>query len=232
MAKDEQMSHKDRHDHLNQEEMLDDIYREDLLEGEMDMEDMPTQEAEEAPPVPAAQAALMRLLYDRTAASKVSGAKWLKAQKHADIPPEELDSLLASIREGSAPPALATIRFVPMGKENYYYDSAIMTDHFAELDAMIEEKDILHTIASVTRSDCSLYPRPTQFSKMMAYPFRFTLDEVEGAAARMQLSDDYQDIQVVTASNGAKAFYSTLHMSKGYASGLLEDIEVNEKLFP
>lgn len=184
----------------------------------------------EAAPVPPAQAALKALLYDRTAHSKVSGRKWLKLQNIA--PEEELLPLLTAIQEGNAPEPLATMRCIPMKKDTYFYDSAIMTDHFAHLDAMIEEKDILHTIATVTRSDCELYPRPTQFSKMMGYPFRFTRDEVEGAAARMQLSDEYQDIQVVSASNGAKAFYSTLHMSKGYASGLLEDIEVNEKLFP
>lgn len=176
--------------------------------------------------------ALFDLLYGRTAKSKVSGLKWLRMHLPDTMDEESLMALLASVGTESVPEALKTVAKVPMKKDTYYYDSAIMTAHFAELDAMIEEKDILHTIATVTRNDCRLYPRPTQFSKMMDYPFRFTRDEVEGAAARMQLSDEYRDIGVVEASNGAKAFFSALHMKRGYAAGLLEDIEVNEKLYP
>lgn len=175
---------------------------------------------------------LFALLHERTARSKVSGAKWLALHLWEGMEKERLAPLLALVGSGRAPECLATVAAVRMKKDAYYYDSAIMTAHFAELDAMIEEKDILHTIATVTRSDSRLYPRPTQFSKMTGYPFRFTPDEVEGAAARMQLSDEYRDICVVTASNGQKAFYSSLHMSKVYAQGLLEDIEVNEKMFP
>ena len=73
-----------------------------------------------------------------------------------------------------------------------------------------------------------LYPRPTQFSKMMNVPFRMTMEELLGAEARMKLDPDYQDIHVVTASNGKKGFYSSLHMSETYAQGLIEWIEVEE----
>lgn len=221
MTKDEQTPDLDTLKQANGEEQPEENSGEDVLaEGALEEKTVPPDEA-----------ALMALIRQRTEKSKVSGSKWLKAQKHPALPNEKLEELLTTIQEGNAPETLAAVHFVKMGKDTYYYDSTIMTDHFAELDAMIEEKDILHTIASVTRSDCELYPRPTQFSKMMGYPFRFSLDEVEGAAARMQLDERYQDIQVVTASNGAKAFFSTLHMSRVYASGLLEDIEVNEKRY-
>lgn len=188
--------------------------------------------SEEAKKLNADAQALFDVLYARTAHSKVSGHKWLRMHLPEGMEEETLKALLLLVGTEGAPEALQTVAKVPMKKDTYYYDGAIMTAHFAELDAMIEEKDILYTIATVTRSDCRLYPRPTQFSKMMDYPFRFTRDEVEGAAARMQLSEAYRDIEVVEASNGAKAFFSTLHMKRGYAAGLLEDIEVNEKLNP
>ena len=59
--------------------------------------------------------------------------------------------------------------------------------------------------------------------------FRFSVDEIEGAAARMQLSEEYRDIGVVEASNGAKAFYSSQSLSKNYARALFQDIEVDSR---
>lgn len=176
--------------------------------------------------------ALFDVIHARTVKSKVSGEKWLRLHLPEGMEETRMKELLNTAGLEEAPLALRGVRKVRMKKDTYYYDSLIMTDHFAELDALIEEKDILHTIATVTRSDCRLYPRPTQFSKMMNYPFRFTKDEVEGAAARMQLDEAYRDIEVVEASNGEKAFFSTQYMKRGYAAGLLEDIEVNEKLYP
>ncbi len=193
---------------------------------------LPGAPAEEKQKLSAAAQALFDVIYARTAQSKVSGAKWLRMHLPEGMEEETLKALLLLVGTEGAPEALQTAAKVSMKKDTYYYDGAVMTAHFAELDAMIEEKDILHTIATVTRSDCRLYPRPTQFSKMMDYPFHFTRDEVEGAAARMRLDEAYRDIEVVEASNGEKAFFSTLHMKRGYAAGLLEDIEVNEKLNP
>ena len=113
-----------------------------------------------------------------------------------------------------------------------YRDVILPMTVIRRLDAMLEDKDILKTIATVTRSDCKLYPRPTEFSKLMGYPFRFSLDEVEGAAARMQLREEYGDIGVVQASNGAKAFYSSQFVKEGYARALLEGSEVEAHEWP
>ena len=103
-----------------------------------------------------------------------------------------------------------------------------MTRHYAELDSMIQEKDILHTIATVARSDSSLYPRPTQFSKLEDTPFWMTEDELLGAQARFRFEPQYADIEVVEASNGKKGFFSTKYMSRTYAQSLIEWIEVEE----
>ena len=129
-------------------------------------------------------------------------------------------------------PALEKIAFIRGKKDLYFYETTLMTAHFAELDSLIMDKDILRTIATVTRSDCKLYPRPTQFSKLMGYPFYFSEDEIEGAAARMEKLEEYADIGVVTASNGGKGFYSTQFISRGYAQGLIESVEVEERENP
>ena len=93
-------------------------------------------------------------------------------------------------------------------------------------------KDILRTIASVTRSDSAIYPRPTQFSKLQDVPFRFSRDELLGAAARMRFELEYEDVQLIEASNGAQAFFSTKYLTRDYAQSLLEWIEVEEPANP
>ena len=179
-----------------------------------------------------AAAALADLLYDRTAHSKVSSSKWLRQNAPQEIDRAVMGELLTAVDAGQGEDALANIAMTRGSKDKYYFDATIMTVEYARLDTLLEDKDILKTIATVTRSDCKLYPRPTEFSKLTGYPFRFTLDEVEGAAARMQLSDEYRDIGVVEASNGAKAFYSSDHIKQGYARALLEGSEVEAHEWP
>lgn len=169
---------------------------------------------------------LYNLLYDHTARSRVTGQKTLLANPPGQMGKETLTALLAPIGTGEVHPTLENIAAVRGKKDIYYYEKTIMTKHYAELDALLQDKDILRTIATVTRSDSRLYPRPTQYSKLMNVPFRFTMDEILGAAARMQLDEEYKDIGVVTASNGKSAFYSDKHLSKRYAQSLLEFIEV------
>lgn len=170
--------------------------------------------------------ALYDYLYARTAESKVTGRKGLALNPPDGLTKEALDALLPTIGTAEAPPALVTIQAVAGKKDTYLYDGEMMTKHYAELDALLEDKDILRTIATVTRSDSKLYPRPTQFSKLMNTPFRFSEDEILGAIARMKAEEEYQDIGVVVASNGKKALFSSLYLSERYARSLIEAIEV------
>lgn len=171
-----------------------------------------------------------QILYDylhaRTAESKVTGRKKLVLTPPNGLTKDALDALLPGIGTAEAAPVLANIQAVAGKKDTYLYDGEIMTKHYAELDALLEDKDILRTIATVTRSDSKLYPRPTQFSKLMNTPFRFSEDEILGAVARMKGEEEYQDIGMVTASNGKRALFSSQHLSERYARSLIEAIEV------
>lgn len=175
---------------------------------------------------------LAAAIRETTAQSHVLPLKKLKLHLPEGVTAEEASALLTAAGTPEADPALASIAFVQGKKDLYFYDNSIMTPHFAELDSLLMDKDILRTIATVTRSDCKLYPRPTQFRKLMAYPFYFTPDEIEGAAARMKDSEEYGDIGVVTASNGGKGFYSSAVISRTYAQALIEIAEVGERANP
>lgn len=162
----------------------------------------------------------------RTIDSKVTARKELTMHVPEGLTKEELIALLDRIGTEEVPEELNAIAIVKGRKDTYYYESALMTKQYAELDAMIQEKDILHTIATVTRSDCQLYPCPTQFKKLHDYPFFMSMDEIEGAAARFTLDPQYEDIKVIVASNGGKGFYSTKYMNERYAQYLIEHYEV------
>lgn len=175
---------------------------------------------------------LYECLRARTIESKVTGRKYLDMHLPEGLDKEALSALLSGIGTQEAPEELSGIAVIKGRKDTYYYDSSIMTAHYADIDMMLQEKDILRTIASVTRSDSKLYPRPTPFSKFKNVPFRFSEDELLGAAARMQLDKEYEDIRLVEASNGAKAFYSTQSLTKDYAQYLFEWNEVGARQNP
>lgn len=167
----------------------------------------------------------------RTIDSKVTARKELTMHVPEGLTKEELVELLDRIGTDEVPEELKAIACFKGRKDTYYYESTLMTSQYAELDAMLQEKDILHTIATVTRSDCQLYPCPTQFKKLKDYPFFMSEDEILGAAARFTLDPQYEDIKVVTASNGGKGFYSTKYMSERYAEALLEHYEVESRMW-
>lgn len=184
----------------------------------------PEQQAEQA-----AAALLAQTVYDHTAQNLVAPRKWLLKQQPQELEAGLFQKLLREVDEENPREELKNLALIKGKKDSYYYDASIMTPEFAKVQALIEDKDMLATIAEVTRRDCELYPRPAPFSKFAGYPFRFSMDELEGAAARMQLSEEYRDIGVVKASNGASAFYSSKSMSMVYARSLFEEIEVESR---
>lgn len=188
-------------------------------------------------PVPAEEMAqyaenLADYLYQRTAKSKVTGKKPILFAPPPGVPKQALEIILPTLGTDTAHPILTNVAVVTGKKDTYFYDQSIMTRQYAELDALLEDKDILATIAAVARKDSQLYPRPTQFSKLRKTPFGLSMDEILGAAARMKGDAQYEDIGVVTASNGESAFFSSKHITRGYAESLLEWIEVGEKENP
>lgn len=170
---------------------------------------------------------LYRLLRANTEQSKVTGLKELQKRLPMGMDKESLGALIGAVGSAEVHEALKDIALVKGKKDTYYYDATIMTAQYAQLDALLNDKDIMRTVATVARHDSKVYPRPTPFSKLMGMPFWCTEDELLGVAARMQLDEEYQDIRVVTASNGAKGFFSLQSMSENYARSLLEMIEVD-----
>lgn len=160
---------------------------------------------------------------DITLAEELAALADLKAAPPEGVAPERLTEILAHPEES---PFFETIKSIQGKKDVYYYDSANMTDHFAKIQSIMQDKDILASIASAARHDCKIYPRPVKLTAMMDSPYFFTKGEISGALERMKQTEEYQDIDTVTASNGKVCIYSSKYMSKKYAQALCEEMEV------
>lgn len=166
---------------------------------------------------------LARYIKDVTLAEELAALADLKAAPPEGVTPERVTEILAHPEES---PFFETIKSIRGKKDVYYYDSANMTDHFAKIQSIMQEKDILESIASAARHDCKIYPRPVKVTAMMDSPYFFTKGEIFGALEAMKQTEEYQDIDTVTASNGKICIYSSKYMSKKYAQALCEEMEV------
>lgn len=172
--------------------------------------------------------ALYQCLRGNTEKQRVTGHKWLLNHPVNGLNKEEMQALLLTIGAADVPSELQSISVIKGRKDTWYFDESIMTNQYAKIAALIEEKDILHTIAVVARNDSALYPRPAEFQKFKNPPFYFTEDELLGAQARFALEEQYADIDVVQASNGGKGFYSKKFLSPVYAQALIEKYLVDD----
>lgn len=158
-----------------------------------------------------------------TLAEELAAFKDLTQTPPEGVTPERAAEILAKPEES---PFFESIRSVKGKKDVYYYDSDNMTEHFAKIQSIMQEKDILESIASAARHDCKIYPRPVKMTAMMDSPYFFTKGEIFAALEGMKQTEEYQDIDTVTASNGKICIYSSKYMSKKYAQALCEEMEV------
>ncbi|MCI5773587.1 MAG: hypothetical protein MR210_03390 [Erysipelotrichaceae bacterium] len=158
-----------------------------------------------------------------TKQEKLVATKKVRLSPPEGISKEEMAEILKDI---STNKAFSHIGIIVLSKDTYLYDKNCMTEHFAQIEALIEDKDILKVIAETARRDCRIYPRPLKMSSLRLAPFYYTEDEILGALARMKGIEEYNDIDVVSASNGHMCIYSKQYLSEKYARSLAEYIEV------
>lgn len=107
-------------------------------------------------------------------------------------------------------------------KDTYYFSTEFMSNNYAMITALVEEKDIPRTIARMVRFNCKTYPAPTPFGYFERTPYRYTKAQLDRAAAMIGNTEEYQDIQVLNNNMGEPFFYSTEHMSEKYARALVK----------
>ena len=169
---------------------------------------------------------MLKYIKDSTRKEKLVAYSVVTLSPPEGVSRDRAREILKNIRENEI---FASVKALKGKKDIYYYDSELMTERFATIQALIEDKDILATIASAVRHDCKVYPRPLRMKALLDSPYFYSEDEILGALARMKMSEEYTDIDTVTASNGKLCIYSSLHMSKKYAQAICEQMEVEWK---
>lgn len=114
------------------------------------------------------------------------------------------------------------IVFVKGEKDNYYYSNRFMSDNYAMIAALVEEKDLPRTIAMMVRFNCKTYPVPTPYSYFERSPYFASPAQIERARAVLGSTAEYQDIKSLENNQGDMFFYSIRHMSARYAQALAD----------
>ncbi len=142
---------------------------------------------------------------------------------------EELGSLLGNSELGESYP---DIRCLQGRKASYYFSDQYISENYANMLMRVEEQDLAALVAGTIRDESRMYPRPTDARLFQAAPFKLSHEQVLGIVENMQKTEEYQDIHAITASNGAVYFFSSQHLTKAHAEGLMEWTEVKSHEIP
>ena len=120
------------------------------------------------------------------------------------------------------------IAFTTGAKETFYYSRDTMSDNYAMIAALVEEKNLAETIARMVRFNCKTYPLPTPFTYFERHPYYATRPQIERAVDVLKREPQYQDIQIFQNSDNVSYFYAEGIMSKKYAKALAETEEFTD----
>ena len=135
----------------------------------------------------------------------------------------EAQALAEELRQRSKDAQLtADIVFIKGEKDRYFYSNRYMTDNYAKIAMLVEEKNWPHTIAEMVRFNCKTYPASTAYTYFMEHPYYLTRPQLERALAQVFRDPRYADIATVNAANGEPYLYSRLFFTDRYGKALAD----------
>lgn len=138
---------------------------------------------------------------------------------------EDLDELLKALEENETCKDIVTIQG---DKDLYYYSNVYMSDNYANIAVLVEEKNLPKTIAEMVRWNGKTYPCATPAYYFENSPYNYTKAQIDRALSVISKSEEYSDIQELMTGNNMRYLYSTIHMSEKYARALAEGVEYGE----
>ena len=173
-------------------------------------EDQPTVTAPELPKLTPAQE-LAGYIRSRSAAALVTA----HAQLLAEV--ENADELLAQM---PADPQCADIVSRPGAKDTYYYSNANMSDNYAMIAQLIEDKDLCVLFAQMVRFNARVYPSATPLRYFHRSPYGLDQETIEQTWKEMQGKPEYADIEELTNNQNERFLFSTKHLTRRYAKAI------------
>ena len=187
----------------------------DFLAGEPEVEndpfaDQPTKTAPELPQLTPAQE-LAGYIRSRSAAAMLTPHALLMAEL------ENAEELLGQM---PADPQCADIVTREGAKDIYYYSNANMSDNYAMIAQLIEDKDLCVMFAEMVRFNARIYPSATPLKYFQRSPYGLTPEVIEQTWQSMQGKPEYADIEELTNNQNERFLFSTQHLTRRYAKAI------------
>ena len=110
----------------------------------------------------------------------------------------------------------------------YLYSETFISKSYVRILARAEANDPLSTIADTVREESRVYPRPTSLALFKELVFGIDPDKLDEYVERLFSREEYQDIKLIRASNGARYLYSERHLDGRLAKTQVEWVEVEQ----
>ena len=187
----------------------------DFLDAAPDAEndpyaDQPTKTAPELPELTPAQQ-LAGYIRSRSAAALVTA----HAQLVSEV--ENADELLAQMPQD---PQCEDIVSRTGAKDTYYYSSANMSDNYAMIAQLIEDRDLCVMFAEMVRFNARIYPSATPLRYFQRSPYGLAPDEIEQTWKTMQGRPEFADIEELTNNQNERFLFSTQYLTRRYAKAI------------
>ena len=184
--------------------------------------DQPTVTAPELPELTPAQE-LAGYIRSRSAAALVTPHALLVSEV------ENADELLAQM---PADPQCADIVSRTGAKDTYYYSSANMSDNYAMIAQLIEDRDLCVMVAEMVRFNARVYPSATPLRYFRRSPYDLTQEAIEQTWQAMQGRPEYADIEELTNNQNERFLFSTKHLTRRYAKAISDVDEWTDESIP
>ena len=172
--------------------------------------DQPTVTAPELPKLTPVQE-LAGYIRSRSAAAQVTAHALLMSEV------ENADELLAQM---PADPQCADIVSRTGAKDTYYYSNANMSDNYAMIAQLIEDKDLCVMFAEMVRFNARIYPSATPLRYFQRSPYSLTPEQIEQTWQTMQGNPAFSDIEELTNNQNERFLFSTKHLTRRYAKAI------------
>ena len=172
-------------------------------------EDQPTVTAPELPQLTPAQE-LAGYIRSRSAAALLTPHALLLTEV------ENADELLAQM---PADPQCEDITTRKGAKDTYYYSTANMSDNYAMIAQLIEDKDLCVMFAEM-RFNARIYPSATPLKYFQRSPYGLAPEVIEQTWESMQGKPEYADIEELTNNQNERFLFSTKHLTRRYAKAI------------
>ena len=172
--------------------------------------DQPTVTAPEPPQLTPAQE-LAGYIRSRSAVALVTPHALLLAEV------ENAEELLAQM---PADPQCGDIVSRAGAKDTYYYSSANMSDNYAMIAQLIEDRDLCAMFAQMVRFNARVYPSATPLRYFRRSPYNLDQATIEQTWQSMQGKPEYADIEELTNNQNERFLFSTNHLTRRYAKAI------------